>query len=106
MPQSAFPDGYNVLLDAVTSISDGTPVTWIGGTGQFTAWGTFGGATCKLQFSPDGDTTWIDVGPDTTLTAAGRGIFTLAPGRIRGSITGGAGMNLNATVARVPNPTY
>lgn len=30
------------------------------GRGQFSAWGTFGGGTVTLQFSPDGGTTWVN----------------------------------------------
>jgi len=64
---------------AATFSADGNSSTigWIGGNGYFTAQGTFGSGTCKLQFSEDGGTTWSDVGTDTTLTAGGGGVFTL-----------------------------
>lgn len=49
----------------------GAAVQWSGGLGVFTALGTFGGATVTLQYlGPDG-VTWVAMGTDTTLTAAG-----------------------------------
>lgn len=59
--------------------------SWMGGSGVFTASATFGGGTVKLQFQGD-DGSWIDVGPYTTLTAAGGGVFTLPPCQIRVNI--------------------
>lgn len=47
----------------------GSAVGWTGGKAAFIVWGTWNGATVKLQMSPDG-TTWIDV-DSTTLTANG-----------------------------------
>lgn len=44
------------------------------GRGQFSAWGTFGGGTVTLQFSPDGGTAWVNVkdkdGNDIAYTSA------------------------------------
>jgi hypothetical protein len=66
----------------------GSWVAWDGGTGVFSCVGTFNSATVSLQFQgPDGSTA-IDVGTNTTLTAAGAGGFVLPPGRIRASISG------------------
>jgi hypothetical protein len=64
------PAGF-VLLSNASATS--TPVLWPGGKGTFLASATFGGGTVKLQvMGPDG-TNYIDVGTDTTLTAAGGG---------------------------------
>ncbi len=66
---------------AGTFSADGNSSTigWIGGNGYFTAQGTFGGGTCKLQFSEDNGTTWSDVGLLTTFTAGGGGNFGSLP---------------------------
>jgi hypothetical protein len=48
----------------------GAGVTWPGGTGVFTAAGTFGGTIVALEvLGPDG-ATWLNAGSDGTLTAA------------------------------------
>lgn len=71
--------GTNVVLASNASATS-NPVAWPGGPGTFLATATFGGGTVKLQvMSPDG-TNYIDVGSDTTLTAAGGGNFELPPG--------------------------
>lgn len=52
---------------------------WPGGMGMFNAEGTFGGGTVTLQVrSPSG--TWMAVGADTTLTAAGAAGFVAPTG--------------------------
>lgn len=85
-----------------TQLASGTPVTWPGGQGIFSAVGTFGGATVKLQFvGPDG-TTFIDAGAATTLTAPGGGVFYLHPCQIQGVIVGGAPSGIIAAADRVP----
>jgi hypothetical protein len=72
--------GTNVVL-ASNASATGAAATWPGGPGTFTAAATFSGGTVKLQYlGPDGST-WIDAGTDTTLTAAGGGIFELPPGQ-------------------------
>lgn len=61
----------------------GSAVEWKGGMGVFVAYGTWGGGTAKLQFSPidDGATNWFDVDASgetyVTLTADGAGGFNL-----------------------------
>jgi hypothetical protein len=75
----------------------GSPVVWGGGLGIFDCAGTFGGATVTLQFlGPDGST-WIAMGSDTTLSAAGGALFTFRPGKIRAAVSGGAPSGLFAT---------
>ena len=67
----------------------GSAAQWGGGYGVFTVAGTFGGATITLQFlGPDG-TTWTTMGTETTLTAAGGGMFAYPPGQIRAAVSGG-----------------
>lgn len=74
---------------------------WPGGTGVFSACGTFGGATVKLQYlGPDG-VTWIDMGTDTTLTAAGGGLFVSPSVDIRAAVSGGAPSGLHASAEQV-----
>ena len=65
------------VFAAQTSDGQSTAYEWPGGIGQFIVEGTWNGATVKLQVSPDGGTTWLDVGSDVTLTAAGIGNFEL-----------------------------
>lgn len=73
----------------------GNAAIWPGGRGLFTADGTFGGATVKLQFlGPTGS--WIDAGPYTTLTAAGGGIFDLPQGQVRVNLAGGSPSGISA----------
>lgn len=59
---------------------------WQGGRGHFAAVATWGGGTVKLQYLGPNGTTWIDAGPDTTLTADGGGNFELPPCRIRANV--------------------
>lgn len=64
---------------------------WPGGTGTFAVWGTFDGATVKLQCLPPGGATWIDVGADVSIdTAAAVGAFQLGPCKVRANIASGS----------------
>lgn len=92
--------GTNVIL-ASNASATGAATSWPGGPGTFTAVGTFGGGTVKLQYLlPDGST-WADAGTDTTLTAAGGGIFELSPGAsIRCSITTATAVYASAAPTR------
>ena len=83
------------LLNNATAT--GTPVLWPGGRGEFSAAGTFGGATVSLQAQlPNG--TFADVGTFTTLVAAGRGGFEIGKRMIQGAITGGGASGMFADV--------
>lgn len=68
------------------------PTFWSGGRGTFSAWGTFGGGTAKLQQSPDNGTTWIDVDRAgetyVTFSVNSEGGFELSPCLIRVSLAG------------------
>lgn len=91
------------LLAAVVANVNGAAFDWPGGRGVFSAFGTFGGGTVALQWSPDGGTTWlaVDRGTDTftTLTAAGAGGFELPACQIRAALTGATAPVLNARAA-------
>lgn len=67
-------------------------VAWLGGRGVFSAQGSFGSGTIKLQCSHDDGTTWIDVdrSGDTfvTFTANGQGGFELPKCSLRASLSG------------------
>lgn len=94
---------YPLLDDADET---GASAQWPGGKGVFSAYkGTFGGATVKLQWSPDDGTTWLDVDAsgDTyvTFTAAGAGVFELPECLIRANVASGTPSALFATAKAV-----
>lgn len=70
------------LFSSQTANGQSETITWHGGTGTLVVAGTFDGATVSLQCSPDNGTTWIAVGTDSTLTAAGVAVFQLSPGNL------------------------
>ena len=63
----------------------GSAASWGGGRGVFTAEGTWGGGTVKLQFKT-ANGTWVDYGSATTLTANGSGVFELPACEIRAHV--------------------
>lgn len=71
-----------VIQLAVNASVTGNPMTWPGGDGTFSGEGTFGGGTITLQVQVPGTETWMAVGSDTTLTAAGIAGFTLPKGAL------------------------
>ena len=77
-------------------------IYWAGGRGTFSAVGTFGAGTCKLQWSPDDGTTWIDVDKsgDTfcTFTSNGGGGFELAQCHLRCALAGATSPSIAAGV--------
>lgn len=89
---------------ALTADGNTASIDWPGGRGVFAAWGTFGGGTYSLQWSPD-DSTYIGVdrSGDTfvTFTANGEGGFELGPCKLRGSMSGSTAPNVNAGVQPV-----
>lgn len=74
---------------------------WPGGVGLFAALATFGGGTVKLQFRGPDNSTWMDAGTETTLAAAGAGIFELPPCQIRASVA--TATAVYAIAARIPS---
>jgi hypothetical protein len=90
------------IVLASNASATGAWVPWPGGRGEFRVEGTFPG-TVKLECKgPNG--TAQDVGTNTTLTAAGGGIFELGAGEIRCSIA--TATAVYAMALRVPAPTY
>ena len=91
------------LFTAQAANGNSGAIDWPGGRGNFSAFGTWGGATAKLQWSPDGGTTWLDVdrSGDTycTLTANGAGGFELPMCKIRANLAGITTTSVNASVA-------
>lgn len=88
-------DQVLTLLTNQAGAANGAAVRWAGGTGQFCAYGTWGGGTATLQFSPDEGTTWIDVDRSgdsfVTFTADGAGEFSLSQCLIRAITSGTIG---------------
>lgn len=70
--------GSVTLLTDATADGNGAAADWIGGSGLWVVWGTWNGASVKLQYSPDGEVTWIDV-DGAVLTADGGLPMTLLP---------------------------
>lgn len=90
--------GYRTALLSNASAT-GSAYEWPGGEGVFQVEGTFGGTSAALQFKSD-QGTWIDVGTDTTKTAAGAGGFILHPCLIRVALTGGTPSAMYASATR------
>ena len=84
-----------LLLSEATANTTGTQTVvdftsniYNGGKASVIAFGTWGGATITLQFSPDGGTTWYAVGTSTTFTANGWATFEIhGRVKIRASLT-------------------
>ena len=90
------------IVLASNASATGAWFMWPGGRGEFRVEGAFPG-TVKLQCKgPNG--TAQDVGTETTLTAAGGGIFELGAGEIRANIA--TATAVYAMALRVPAPTY
>ncbi len=63
--------------------------------------GTFDSCTVKLQMSPDAAVTWIDVGGDASVTAAGVVNFDLRSCDVRLTIaSAGGSTSINGWVTR------
>ena len=96
----------NALIDlfaARTTVGSGAAFQWAGGEGLLQLDGTWGGTAFKLQYSFDGTAmAFKDLDDSVEFTADGAVVFTLPPGAIRGVLTGGSAMNLNARVRRIP----
>lgn len=79
----------------------GSSKQWPGGRGQFAVEGTIGGATITLQVQgPNG--TWLAVGTDAALTAAGVVNFDLPQCNIRALVASGSPSALYATAVSIP----
>jgi len=89
-----------ILLDEQDANASGAAQGWNGGEATLAVWGDLDGGTVTLEASPDEGGTWIAVGSETTLTAAGLAGFRLAAGlQIRATLSGGGGgASASATV--------
>ena len=58
--------------------------------------GTFGSGTVKLQLSPDDGTTWVDVGGDSSVTAAAVVNYSVNACSLRLNLSGSSGASINA----------
>lgn len=91
---SSIPPTAQLLNNASTT---GALTYWPGGVGAFVVTGTFGGATVTLEFlGPDGSTMMV-AGSNTTMTAAGAGVFYLGQGYIQAVVSGGTPSALYAS---------
>lgn len=71
------------MFSGQTANGQSATVSWTGGSGFYRAWGTFGGATLKLQASFDG-VEWFDV---VTHIAKGITHFTLPACQLRSDLS-------------------
>lgn len=75
-------DSQTAIITAIISAVSGTTPT----------------LTAQLQYSPDGGTTWINLGAaSTALTAAGQIVFVVSPTLLTGLTTGGTSTTLIAS---------
>lgn len=84
------------MFSGQTSNGQSATVSWTGGSGFFRVWGTFGGASVRLQASFDGSE-WFDI-----VAHAAKGIshFTLPSCALRADLSGASGTTaLSAAVA-------
>ncbi len=91
-----------IRLNLLTNASaTGTGKHWPGGRGQFAVVGTFSGATVTLQtLGPDGST-YVSLGADAALTAAGLVNFDAPEGMLRALVAGGPPSGLYATAVGI-----
>lgn len=93
----------NVLLNGVTDNANGTALVLdTDGQGEiqevgFAAYGTFGSGTCKLQGSPDGGTTWIDIA-SASFTANGYVVVKVPFPRVRAVLSGATSPEITAVL--------
>lgn len=91
---------YDKSAVALSADGNGTAFSFKGGLLVMGAFGTFGGGSAKVQWSPDDPTgaTWTDLGPQngvaTALTTAGTVAVNLPPGRYRFALAGSTAPSL------------
>lgn len=86
------------LFSGQTTNGNSSSLHWEGGSGVLVASG-FSAATITLQYSPDGETTWVST--TVTLTADGAASFDLPPGEIRLNQASTSGDDIDAWVGKV-----
>lgn len=88
-----------VLLSAASAT--GSFLDWPGSWGMWAVYGTFGGSSAKLQMSPDGGTTAMDVEGAVRTTNGAYAIRIPALWKLRVVITGGAGITLTSKMKQM-----
>lgn len=82
------------LLSAAGNSTGASVTLQSSGERYLSAYGTWSSATAKLQWSPNGGTTWIDV-QDASFTADGVIRVIMPNGLVRGVVSGGgAGVSI------------
>jgi len=91
------------LTETLAADGDSAEIQWSGQTlGNFSAEGTFGGGTAKLQWSQDGGTTWKDVDTvDLAFTEIGAGNFFLPACKLRINLAGATAPSVTARIMPV-----
>lgn len=87
------------LLSAASATGSGVVVT--GGYYSWMIWGTWGGTTAQLQWSPDGGTTWIDIEEATASVNGGVSNIPIASGKVRVLLTGGSSISLSSKLGGI-----
>ena len=84
------------LFDGETTNATTAAFPGSGGTRTVYCWGTFGGATVKVQLSPDGQE-WFDI-DELTFTAKGAVNAVFVGSLLRGVISGGSSASINLEI--------
>lgn len=77
--------------NGTAALHNGGPMVFGVGSGS-----TMGGGTVSWQWSPDGGTNWLNVGPSVTIATTSLEQITLPPGLFRPVLTGGAAWAITA----------
>ena len=86
------------LFTAQATNADSAEITWPGGAGILAAEGTWDSGTIKVQISPDGGTTFVDL-TDISITADGTKTFIAPPGQLKLNLAGATTPALDAWVS-------
>jgi hypothetical protein len=94
---ASFNFNQNVVFADLTGGALNIDTVGNGKPSAFLVAGTFGSATVKLQHLIG--STYVDLGPETTLLANGGGLFITPQGSLRVAISGGvAGFSVSITI--------
>lgn len=89
------------IFSARTTDGNGSEFDWPGGQGALIVTGTPGGATVKLQMSPDGGTNYVDT-EGSLANVTGVDLFTLPPCKVRGNVSSASGStNIDAFAQKI-----
>ena len=94
----------NITLLSAASATGAAVNVQLGGKYCFDAAGTFGGTTVGLEMLGADGVTWIaveDIAGAIAMTVAGAVIVEIPAGSYRATITGGAGVSMNARLRSV-----